>query len=263
VAFADGASIAAAVERVIAPLGLRLDHASPVVDARLPDGSRLHAVLPPIAPDGPIVAIRRFTNVVGSLNALHGMGALSPEGVQCLRSAVVDRRNILVCGGTGTGKTTLLNVLSGEIPPGERVVTIEDAAELALAGHVVSLESRPANSEGAGAISMQQLVRHGLRLRPDRIIVGEVRGAEAIDMIQAMATGHAGSMSTVHAKDAAEALWRLEVLAGGGDSGLAADAVRALLRSGLDLVVVMGRVGTSRVVRQIVAVEADRLEVIV
>ncbi len=141
-------------------------------------------------------------------------------------------------------------------------MTIEDAAELALSGHVVRLEARTPNSEGAGAVSMQQLVRHALRLRPDRIIVGEVRGAEAIDMIQAMATGHAGSMSTVHARDAAEALWRLEVLAGGSDSGLAADAVRALLRSGLDLVVEMARVGTSRVVRQIVKVEAGRLEVI-
>jgi pilus assembly protein CpaF len=260
--FTDGASIAAAVERVIAPLGLRLDHASPVVDARLPDGSRLHAVLPPIAPDGPILAIRRFTNIVGSLDALNDLGALSAEGVECLRSAVVDRRNILVCGGTGTGKTTLLNVLSAEIPAGERVVTIEDAAELALIGHVVRLESRAANSEGAGAVSMQQLVRHGLRLRPDRIVIGEVRGAEAIDMIQAMATGHAGSMSTVHARDAAEALWRLELLAGGGDTGLATDAIHALVRSGLDLVVVMGRAGTSRVVRQIVEVEDDRLEVI-
>ena len=262
VTFSDQAAIATAVERVIAPLGLRLDHASPVVDARLPDGSRLHAVLPPIAPDGPIVAIRRFTNVVGSIEALHGLGAVSVEGVEMLRAAVADRRNILVCGGTGTGKTTLLNVLSGEIPPGERVVTIEDAAELALSGHIVRLESRPANSEGAGSVSMQQLVRHGLRLRPDRIVVGEVRGAEAIDMIQAMATGHAGSMSTVHAKDAAEALWRLEVLAGGGDTGLAADAVRALLRSALDLVVVMAREGSTRVVRQIVSVEADRLEVL-
>ncbi len=262
VTFSDGPAIAAAVERVIAPLGLRLDHASPVVDARLPDGSRIHAVLPPIAPDGPIVAIRRFTNVVGSLEALQDTGALSLDGVELLRSAVADRRNILVCGGTGTGKTTLLNLLSIEIPAGERVVTIEDAAELALFGHVVRLESRAANSEGVGSISMQQLVRHALRLRPDRIIVGEVRGAEAIDMIQAMATGHAGSMSTVHAKDAAEALWRLEVLAGGGDTGLAADAVRALLRSGLDLVVAMGREGDSRLVRQVVAVEADRLEVI-
>ena len=261
-AFTDRAAIAAAVERVIAPLGLRLDHASPVVDARLPDGSRLHAVLPPIAPDGPIVAIRRFTNVVSSLEVLHDLGALSVKGVELLRAAVVDRQNILVCGGTGTGKTTLLNVLSGEIPFGERVVTIEDAAELSLSGHVVRLESRAANSEGAGAVPMQQLVRHGLRLRPDRIVVGEVRGAEAIDMIQAMATGHAGSMSTVHAKDAAEALWRLEVLARGGESGLAADAVRSLLRSGLDLVVVMAREGRARVVRQIVSVEAAGLEVV-
>ncbi len=252
--FADRDAIAAAAERVIAPLGLRLDHASPVVDARLVDGSRLHAMLPPVAPDGPIMAIRRFTNAVDSLDHLHEIGAISAEDLATLREGVAARHNILVCGGTGTGKTTLLNLLSAEIPAGERVVTIEDAAELLLTGHVVRLESRPSNAEGAGAIPMQQLVRHALRLRPDRIVVGEVRGAEALDMIQAMATGHSGSMSTVHAKNATEALWRLEVLAMAGEVGLAPIAVRALLHSSLDLVVVMGREGTARMVKEVVAV---------
>lgn len=260
VTFADRRAIVAAAERAIAPLGLRLDHASPVVDARLPDGSRLHAVLAPIALNGPILAIRRFTNAVASLDALHESGAVTVAGLAALQSAVSERRNILVCGGTGTGKTTLLNLLAAEIPEGERVVTIEDAAELSFPGHVVRLESRSANAEGVGSVSMQHLVRHALRLRPDRIVVGEVRGAEALDMIQAMATGHSGSMSTVHARDATEALWRLEVLAMGGDSGLAPEAVRALMRSSLDLVVVMGREGTSRLVRNVVAVGGDGLD---
>jgi pilus assembly protein CpaF len=260
VAFADGSAVAAAVERVVAPLGMRLDHASPVVDARLPDGSRLHAVLPPVAVDGPIVAIRRFTNAVASLQELLDLEAISVPQLELLESAVVDRHNILVCGGTGAGKTTLLNLLSAAIPPDERVVTIEDAAELSLRGHVVRLETRAANADGAGAVTTQQLVRHALRLRPDRLIVGEVRGPEALDMIQAMATGHDGSMSTVHAGDAAEALLRLEILATAGDSGLAPDAVRALLLSTVDTVVVMARVHDRRIVRGIATSAGGRLE---
>jgi len=259
VEFADGAEIAAAVERTIAPLGLRLDHASPVVDARLPDGSRLHAILPPVAVDGPIVAIRRFNQAVSSLAEMEEMGAVSTTQAAALREAVSRRDNILVCGGTGSGKTTLLNVLSAEIDTGDRVVTIEDSAELALRGHVVRLESRPANPDGAGAITMQQLVRHALRLRPDRIIVGEVRGPEALDMIQAMATGHDGSMSTVHAGDAAEAVWRLEVLASTVDSGLAPDAVRALLWSTLDTIVVVSRVEGRRSVAAVLNNDAGSL----
>lgn len=262
VTFAGPRAVAAAVERVIAPLGLRLDQASPVVDARLPDGSRLHALLAPIALDGPVVAVRRFTNAVESLDEMGDAAAVTPTQAAALRDAVAARQNILVCGGTGAGKTTLLNLLSREIPSEDRVVTIEDAAELSLAGHVVRLEARPANAEGTGAISMRQLVRHALRLRPDRIIVGEVRGPEALDMIQAMATGHDGSMSTVHAGDAAEALWRLEVLATSGVSGLAPEAIRALLRSTLDLVVVMARTGGRRYVRQLASVGADGLEVV-
>ena len=177
--YQDSAAVVAAVERVIAPHGLRLDRASPSVDARLADGSRLHAVVPPVSVDGPIVAIRRFTAAVPNLESLVVDGALPAEGVEMLSKAVRERRNVLIAGGTGAGKTTLLNVLSGEIPPGERVVTIEDAAELQLSGHVVRLEARPANTEGAGEITLQQLVRSALRLRPDRIILGEVRGPEA------------------------------------------------------------------------------------
>ncbi|NND04432.1 MAG: CpaF family protein [Acidimicrobiia bacterium] len=259
VRFRNAESLVAAVERVIAPLGLRLDHASPVVDARLPDGSRLHAILPPVAPDGPIVAIRRFTRAVGSLEEMVAVGSLSGRHADLLRQAVLDRLNLLVCGGTGSGKTTLLNVLSCEIPDHERVVTVEDAAELQLSGHVVRLESRPANPEGAGEVSLGELVRHALRLRPDRIVVGEVRGGEAADMIQAMATGHAGSMSTVHASDPEDALSRLELMALGARPGLAASALRSLLRSVVDLVVVMGRACGVRSVNGIFAVDADRV----
>jgi pilus assembly protein CpaF len=176
VVFSDEASVVAAVERVIAPLGLRLDRSSPAVDARLSDGSRLHAIIPPAAVDGPIVAIRRFTPVVSDLDGLVDVGAIRPEGAALLTLAIEDRRNILVSGGTGSGKTTLLNVLSREIPGDQRVVTIEDSAELQMSGHVVRLEARPPNAEGAGEITLRSLVRHALRLRPDRIIVGEVRG---------------------------------------------------------------------------------------
>ncbi|MEA2001877.1 MAG: ATPase, T2SS/T4P/T4SS family, partial [Actinomycetota bacterium] len=194
VRFVDPADLVAAVERVIAPLGLRLDRASPAVDARLPDGSRLHAIVPPAAVDGPVLAVRRFTEAVADLAQLVEVGGISSAGADQLRSLVSERRNIVVCGSTGSGKTTLLNILSHEIPELERVVTVEDAAELRLGGHVVRLEGRPPNSEGVGGITQRQLLRHALRLRPDRIIVGEVRGAEAFDMLQAMSTGHDGSM---------------------------------------------------------------------
>ena len=213
VRFADAAAIVAAVERVITPLGLRLDRAAPAVDARLADGSRLHAVIPPVAVDGPVVAVRRFTQAVPDLDALIAAGGVTPEGAGLLAAAVRERRNLLVAGGTGAGKTTLLNLLSNEIPDGERVVTVEDAAELRLQGHVIRLEARPPNAEGAGEVPLRALVRHALRLRPDRIIVGEARGPEALDMIQAMNTGHDGSMSTVHANSPEEALWRIEPLA--------------------------------------------------
>ncbi len=251
VRFADGAAAVAAVERVIAPLGLRLDRASPTVDARLADGSRLHAVIPPVAVDGPLIAIRRFTPAVPDLAALVAAGSASPEAAELLAAAVSDRRNLVVSGGTGAGKTTLLNVLSGLIPPGERVVTIEDSAELRMVGHVVRLEARPANAEGAGEVTLQQLVRSALRLRPDRIILGEVRGPEALDLISALNTGHDGSMSTVHANSPDEALWRLETLALSGDRRVGEEAVRRQLVAGIHLVVQLARRGGRRRVESI------------
>jgi len=257
--FPDEAAVVAAVERAIAPLGLRLDRASPAVAARLPDGSRLHAMIPPAAVDGPVLAIRRFTPAVPDLAAMVAAGSLRPEGARLLRDAVVGRRSLLVSGGTGSGKTTLLNVLSAEVPAGERVVTIEDAAELRLGGHVVRLEARPPNAEGAGEITLRTLVRHALRLRPDRIVVGEVRGPEALDLIQAMSTGHPGSMGTVHANGPAEALWRLEVLALSGESRPAADAVRRQLHAAVDLVVHMARQGERRVVGAVAEVTGEGL----
>lgn len=257
VRYVDGGSIVAAVERVIAPLGLRLDRASPSVDARLADGSRLHAVVPPVSVDGPVVAIRRFTPAVPDLASLVTAGALPAEGAELLVEAVRERRNVLVAGGTGAGKTTLLNVLSGEIPPGERVVTIEDAAELQLAGHVVRLEARPPNAEGVGEVTLQHLVRSALRLRPDRIILGEVRGPEALDLVSALNTGHQGSMSTVHANSPEEALWRIETLALSGDRRVTEEVVRRQLVSALDIIIQVARHGHRRRVSQIARVDAD------
>jgi Flp pilus assembly CpaF family ATPase len=203
----------AVIERIVAPLGRRIDRASPIVDARLPDGSRVHAVIPPVALQGPTLTIRKFSRVPLTADDLVAGGTLTREAVDLLHRAVTSRRNIVISGGAGSGKTTLLNVLSSFIPPGERVITIEDAAELQLAqDHIVSLETRPASLEGRGTISMRDLVRTALRMRPDRIIVGECRGPEALDMLQAMNTGHAGSMTTTHANSAADALLRLEMM---------------------------------------------------
>ncbi len=251
--FADAAAIVAIVERAIAPLGLRLDAASPAVDARLSDGSRLHAAIPPAAVDGPVVAVRRFTDAVPDLAALVAGGAIGHDGAALLADAIRRRLTLLVSGGTGAGKTTLLNVLSREIPPGERVVTVEDAAELRLSGHVVRLEARPPNTEGAGEISLRALVRHALRLRPDRIVVGEVRGPEAFDLIQAMNTGHDGSMSTVHANSPEEALLRVESLAATGGHGVSEGTLRSTLRRAVDLVVQVERRAEQRRVVSIVA----------
>ncbi len=257
VAFPSEAAVVAAVERVLAPLGLRIDRAAPMVDARLADGSRLHAVIPPVAVPSPIVAIRRFTAAVASLSELVSSGAVDEVGGRLLADLVHRRQTIVVAGGTGTGKTTLLNVLSTEIPAHERVVTVEDAAELRLAGHVVRLEARPPNVEGAGEVTVQQLVRSALRLRPDRIIVGEVRGPEALDMIWALNTGHRGSMSTVHANSPDEALWRLETLALSGDRKVGEDAVRRQLRAAVDIIIQVGRVAGRRAVVAIGEVGVD------
>ena len=257
VTFADDAAVLAAVERTIAPLGLRLDRASPLVSARLPDGSRLHAVIPPVSVGGPIVAIRRFTAVAPNLDTFVDWGSMTDAQRIVLEQAVIDRRNIVVSGGTGTGKTTLLNALAAAVPAGERIVTIEDAAELNFSGHVVRLEARPPNAEGRGRVTLADLVRTALRLRPDRIIVGEVRGAEALDMISAMNTGHDGSLSTVHANGPDDALWRIETLALTGSEGVGETAVRRQLRSAVDLVVHLNRREAHRRVESIAEVALD------
>jgi pilus assembly protein CpaF len=225
------------IEKVVAPLGLRADRGSPLVDARLPDGSRVNAVVPPLAVDGPCLTIRRF----GARTL--AVEAFAPPPVAALLAwAVVARLNVLVSGGTGAGKTTLLNALGAHIPPGERVVTVEDAAELRLPGdHVVRLEARPANAEGAGEVRVRELVRNALRMRPDRILVGEVRGPEALDMLQAMNTGHEGSLSTCHANSPADALRRVETMVLMGDLNLPLASVRAQIRSAVDLVVQVSR----------------------
>lgn len=226
------------VERVVGPLGLRLDRAAPMVDARLPDGARLHAVIPPIALDGPCLTIRRF----GTRAVPFGAFGVDAAGEALLHDAVTAGANLVVAGGTGAGKTTLLNAIGAWFAPHARVVTIEETAELRLPGsHVVRLEARPPNAEGAGAVSVRDLVRTALRMRPDRLVVGEVRGVEAVDMLQALNTGHAGSATTLHANGAVEALHRLESLAvlGGGELPLA--AVRAQIAAAIDLVVVVAR----------------------
>lgn len=232
----------AVIDRMVRSSGRRVDQSSPMVDARLPDGSRLNVVLPPLAVDGPSITIRKFTAQHLTSSDLVERGALSGEAATFLSQAVSQRRNIIVSGGTGTGKTTMLNVLSSHISRDERVVTVEDAVELQLdMPNIIRLESRPANTEGAGAVTIRDLVRNSLRMRPDRIVVGEVRGAEALDMLQAMNTGHDGSLSTLHANNPRDAIRRLEtmVLLGGVDLPLR--AIREQVASAVDLIVQLAR----------------------
>ncbi|MET0919920.1 MAG: CpaF family protein [Acidimicrobiia bacterium] len=248
----DAATIVRLVERIVGPLGLRLDRASPMVDARLPDGSRLHAVIPPLAVDGPCVTIRRFAARHLPPEAF-GAGAAADS---FLRWSVQAGWNVLVAGGTSAGKTTLLNALAGAVPADDRVVTIEETAELRLPqAHVVRLEARPANAEGAGGVAVRDLVRAALRMRPDRLVVGEVRGGEALDMLQALNTGHEGSLSTIHANSAADALTRLETLVLLADAGLPLDAIRAQIAASVDVVVfVVRRAGGDRRIETIAEV---------
>jgi pilus assembly protein CpaF len=238
VTLGSDAELMHAIERILAPLGRRVDEASPLCDARLPDGSRVNVVIPPLSLSGPCLTIRRFRRQGFSLRELTRNGTLSRELADFLAVCVAARASILVSGGTGSGKTTTLNALSGAIPGEERIVTIEDAAELRLRQrHVVRLEARPPNLEGRGEVTIRQLVRNALRMRPDRIVVGEVRGPEALDMLQALNTGHDGSLTTVHANSPVDALRRVETLALMAGVGLPHAAVREQVASALDLVV--------------------------
>jgi pilus assembly protein CpaF len=235
------------IERIVAPLGLRVDESSPWVDARLSDGSRVHAIIPPLSLCGPTLNIRKFSPVPFTPEELLARGALGPRALRFLAACVRGRANVIVSGGTSSGKTTLLGVLSTFVPDGERLVTIEDAAELRLVKpHVVSLEARPANVEGKGEVTVRDLVRNALRMRPDRIIVGEVRGGEAIDMLQAMNTGHDGSLSTAHANSPRHLLWRLETMAMMSDVGLPVGHVRAQVASAIDVITHMARLPSGR-----------------
>jgi pilus assembly protein CpaF len=245
------------IERIVGPLGLRVDESCPYVDARLPDGSRFHAVVPPLSLCGPVVTLRKFGIVALGPDELVRLGSIEPEIMDFLGAAVRGRANVLVSGGAASGKTTLLGALSSFIPVGERIVTIEDAAELRLAQpHVVRLEARPPNVEGLGAVTVRDLVRNALRMRPDRIIVGEVRGGEALDMLQAMNTGHEGSMSTAHANSPQELVSRLETMALMSDVDLPATHVREQIAATVDLVVHMARLPDGRrVVARVSSVE--------
>ncbi|MGZ5342127.1 MAG: CpaF family protein, partial [Solirubrobacterales bacterium] len=230
------------IERILAPLGRRVDELSPMVDARLADGSRVNVIIPPLAVDGPSVSIRRFSAARPGPDELVALGTLTPELRERLAAAVEARRSIVISGGTGSGKTTLLNALSRFLSPGERVVTIEDAAELRLQQpHVVRLESRPANVEGRGEVTIRDLLRNALRMRPDRIVIGEVRGGEALDLLTALNTGHEGALSTVHANSPEDALRRLETLCLMAGVGLPHAAIRDQLARGIDLVVHLER----------------------
>ena len=244
--------------------GRRIDESSPMVDARLPDGSRVNAIIPPLAVDGPVVTIRLFAKDPFTMEDLVDLGTMTPLVAELLWGAVTGKLNIIVSGGTGTGKTTLLNVISSFIPEGERVVTIEDAVELQLSQrHVVRLESRPPNVEQKGEITIRDLVRNALRMRPDRIIVGEARGGEALDMMQAMNTGHEGSLSTVHANSPRDALARLDTMILMAGIDLPSRAIREQVSSSLDLIVHLTRMrdGSRRVtqVTEIVGMEGDTI----
>lgn len=242
VRFPDEEELRNAIERILAPLGRRIDELSPMVDARLADGSRVNVVIPPLAVDGPALSIRRFGARRPDPAHLVEMGTLSRPQRDLLEAAVAGRRSVLVSGGTGSGKTTMLNALSSFIAASERVVTIEDAAELRLQQpHVVRLESRPASVEGRGEVTVRDLLRNALRMRPDRIVIGEVRGPEALDLLTALNTGHDGALSTVHANSPADALARLETLALMAGLGLPHGAIAEQVRRGIDLVVHLER----------------------
>lgn len=240
--FRDDAHVLQVIEKIVAPIGRRIDESSPMVDARLPDGSRVNAIIPPLALKGPSITIRKFAKIPLTVANLIGFGTLSQEMADFLQACVEGKLNIVVSGGTGSGKTTTLNILSAFIPTDERIVTIEDAAELQLRqDHVVILETRPANIEGKGAVTMRDLVRNSLRMRPDRIVVGEVRSGEALDMLQAMNTGHDGSLTTGHANSPRDMLSRLETMVLMAGMDLPIRAIREQIASAVDLVLQQSR----------------------
>jgi len=262
ISFHDNAHLMKIIEKIVSRVGRRVDESSPMVDARLPDGSRVNAIIPPLAVDGPLVSIRRFGATPLTVQNLLDYKSVTPPMIKVLESLGLAKVNILISGGTGSGKTTMLNLISGFIPGNERIVTIEDAAELQLRQpHVVRLETRPPNLEGKGEVTQRALVRNSLRMRPDRIILGEVRGPEALDMLQAMNTGHEGSLATIHANTARDALARLENMVGMAGVNLTARAIRQQICSAITVILQATRLtdGTRKVVslQEITGMEGD------
>jgi pilus assembly protein CpaF len=262
VRFVDDSHVMRIIDKIVSQIGRRVDEASPMVDARLPDGSRVNAIIPPLALKGPTVTIRKFSRDPYTMNDLIAFGTLTARAAQFVAACVKGKLNILISGGTGTGKTTTLNAMSAFIPVDERIVTLEDAAELQLQQeHVITLESRPANIEGRGEIKIRELVRNALRMRPDRIIVGEVRGAETLDMLQAMNTGHEGSLTTIHANSPRDALARLETLVMTAGVELPHRAIREQIASAFDLLVQIERLvdGSRRItaISEVLGMESD------
>jgi pilus assembly protein CpaF len=261
-AFADNAHLLRIIDKIVSQVGRRVDEASPMVDARLPDGSRVNAIIPPLALRGPTVTIRKFSRDPYTMSDLIGFGTITGKAAQFISACVRGKLNVLISGGTGTGKTTTLNALSAFVPGDERIVTIEDAAELQLQQeHVIVLESRPPNIEGTGEVRIRELVRNALRMRPDRIIVGEVRGPETLDMLQAMNTGHEGSLTTIHANSPRDALSRLETLVLTAGVDLPLRAIREQISSAFDLLVQISRLvdGSRRIthVTEVLRMESD------
>lgn len=261
-AFRDEEHVLNILDRIVSPLGRHIDEANPMVDARLPDGSRVNAVIPPLSLIGPVITIRKFSKKPLEIHDLVSFGSMSHKMAMFLQACVEGKLNIIVSGGTGSGKTTLLNVLSGFIPSNERIVTIEDAAELQLKQqHVITLESRPANIEGKGQISIRDLVRNALRMRPDRIVVGEVRGGETLDMLQAMNTGHDGSLTTAHANTSRDLLSRLETMVMMSGMEFPIKAIREQVASAIDIVVQQSRLrdGTRKITEicEVLGMEGD------
>ncbi|HEX2981759.1 MAG TPA: CpaF family protein [Anaerolineaceae bacterium] len=264
VCFEDDAHVYRLIDRIILPLGRHIDPDSPTVDARLPDGSRVNAVIPPVAIDGPSITIRKFQKDKLTIQQLIDLNSITKNMAEFVRACVVARFNILISGGTGSGKTTLLNILSGFIPTDERIVTIEDAAELLLQqDHVVRMETKPANVEGLGSVTIRDLVRNSLRMRPDRIVVGEVRGSEALDMLQAMNTGHDGSLTTLHANSPRDALSRLETMCLMAGLDLPIRVIREQIASAVDLIIQQTRLkdGTRKVIAitEVAGMEGDTI----